>query len=139
LEVPATISFGLVKVPTTWRAGKVTTLCPTTWPAHIPQNNFSGGPGNDVIDVPQDRPARDRVVCGSGFDWVAADKKDVVAPDCEKVVVFRGGTPKDFEAFYNYFYDVVVPDNFYEGLRQQCLPDISELVAAKSTPTRVGV
>jgi len=34
------------------------------------------------------RPAtRDFVTCGSGFDRVAADTKDVVAPDCERVAV----------------------------------------------------
>ncbi len=30
LEVPATISFGRAKVPTTWRAGKATIFSPTT-------------------------------------------------------------------------------------------------------------
>ncbi len=34
------------------------------------------------------RPAtRDFVTCGSGFDRVGADRKDVVAPDCERVAV----------------------------------------------------
>ena len=28
---------------------------------------------------------RDKVSCGGGFDRVAADTKDLVAPDCERV------------------------------------------------------
>jgi Ca2+-binding RTX toxin-like protein len=77
---------------------------------------LSGGPGNDVIDVLHYRSARDRVVCGSGFDRVAANSKDVVAPDCEKVVVFRGGTLSEFFEVLLGFYEETVPPNFYEGL-----------------------
>jgi hypothetical protein len=76
---------------------------------------FSGGPGNDVIDVLHYRSARDRVVCGRGFDRVGADRKDVVAPDCEKVVVFKGGTRSEYNAVLDSFYDSV-PKNFNEGL-----------------------
>ena len=36
----------------------------------------------DIINKPA---TRDFVTCGSGFDRVLADTKDVVAPDCEKV------------------------------------------------------
>jgi hypothetical protein len=79
------------------------------------KDNFSGGPGNDVIDVMHYRSARDRVVCGGGFDRVAADSKDVVAPDCEKVVVFRGGTLSEFWDVLDSF-DATVPLNLYEGL-----------------------
>jgi Ca2+-binding RTX toxin-like protein len=82
----------------------------------LSQDNFSGGPGNDVIDVVHYRSARDIVLCGSGFDWVAADKNDVVAPDCEKVVVFRGRTLEEFERFWPRFYEKVVPDDFYKGM-----------------------
>ncbi len=38
----------------------------------------------DVINRPA---AKDVVVCGDGFDRVLADRKDVVAPDCEVVAV----------------------------------------------------
>ena len=79
------------------------------------KDKFSGGPGNDVIDVMHYRSARDLVVCGSGFDRVAADRKDVVAPDCEKVVVFRGGTRSEFFDVLDSFYESI-PQNFYEGL-----------------------
>jgi Ca2+-binding RTX toxin-like protein len=80
------------------------------------QDRFSGGPGNDVIDVMHYRSARDLVVCGSGFDRVGADRKDVVAPDCEKVVVFKGGTLSEYNAvLFDVFY-ASVPKNFDEGL-----------------------
>jgi Ca2+-binding RTX toxin-like protein len=77
---------------------------------------LSGGPGNDVIDVMHYRSASDRVVCGSGFDRVAANRKDIVAPDCEKVVVFRGGTLSEFWDVLIGFYEESVPANFFEGL-----------------------
>jgi hypothetical protein len=39
----------------------------------------------DAINI---KPAhRDLIKCGGGFDYVFADTKDVVAPDCEKVAV----------------------------------------------------
>ena len=72
--------------------GEGNDLLPDDGVREFSEDRFSGGPGDDVIDVLHYRSARDRVVCGSGFDRVAANKKDVVAPDCEKVVVFRGGT-----------------------------------------------
>ena len=50
-------------------------------------DRLTGGEGNDVLD-PFNKPAhRDYVTCGSGFDRVLADTKEVVAPDCEKVAV----------------------------------------------------
>ena len=79
------------------------------------KDRFSGGPGDDVIDVMHYRSAQDRVVCGSGFDRVAANSKDAVAADCEKVVVFRGGTRSEYFDVLNSFYESI-PQNFYEGL-----------------------
>jgi hypothetical protein len=80
------------------------------------KDTFSGGQGNDAIDVLHYRSARDRVVCGGGFDRVAADSKDVVAPDCEKVVVFRGGTLSEYFDVLDAFYEESIPPDFYEGL-----------------------
>ena len=57
-------------------------------------DKLSGGAGTDVIGVASLRlkaTAADIVTCGSGFDRVVADTKDVVASDCEKVDLFRGG------------------------------------------------
>jgi Ca2+-binding RTX toxin-like protein len=81
------------------------------------KDNFSGGPGNDVIDVVHYRSASDLVVCGSGFDRVLVDSNDVVAPDCEKVVVFRGGTFSEYlDVVLIGFYEETVPPNFFESL-----------------------
>ena len=49
------------------------------------KDTISGGDGDDVIIVNNDPAARDIVSCGGGFDRVAADTKDLVAPDCERV------------------------------------------------------
>jgi Ca2+-binding RTX toxin-like protein len=68
---------------------------------------LSGGAGNDVILV-VNRPAfKDIVTCGSGFDRVLADRKDVVAPDCERVVIGLASQ----EEFFN-----SIPQRFFEGL-----------------------
>jgi hypothetical protein len=64
-----------------------------------------GGSGNDVIDVATRPASKDGVVCGTGFDRVLADRKDVVAPDCEKVSF------GDAEKFYE-----SIPESFFEGL-----------------------
>jgi hypothetical protein len=49
------------------------------------KDTLSGGDGEDAFIV-NNRPARrDIVSCGSGFDRVAADTEDEVAPDCERV------------------------------------------------------
>ncbi|MDX6720006.1 MAG: hypothetical protein QOJ63_2260 [Solirubrobacteraceae bacterium] len=53
-------------------------------------DRFSGGAANDRIDardlMPVDRRGRDRISCGPGVDSVLADRRDIVARDCEKVV-----------------------------------------------------
>jgi hypothetical protein len=69
-----------------------------------------GAEGNDVIDVAARPASKDVVVCGSGFDRVLADRKDMVAPDCEKVSF------GDAEKFYE-----SIPESFFEGLH----PDLS--------------
>jgi Ca2+-binding RTX toxin-like protein len=53
-------------------------------------DNISGGAGKDAV-FDWNKPAyRDTIVCGSGFDRVLADPKDVVAPDCEWVKILKG-------------------------------------------------
>jgi Ca2+-binding RTX toxin-like protein len=49
------------------------------------EDTLSGGPGNDFLAPLQVPASRDVVVCGRGFDRVLADRKDRIAPDCEKV------------------------------------------------------
>ncbi len=80
------------------------------------KDRYSGGPGNDVIDVVHFRGASDRVVCGSGFDRVVADSNDVVAPDCEKVVVIRERTLSEYNDVWMRFYEETIPRTFFEGL-----------------------
>lgn len=48
-------------------------------------DTYLGGPGNDVINDKGRSRGQDLISCGSGFDWVLADREDVVAPDCEEV------------------------------------------------------
>jgi Ca2+-binding RTX toxin-like protein len=68
-----------------------------------------GGDGNDVLDVINGPPARDIVSCGDGFDRVLADRKDVVAPDCEKVAV-------GFAAVEELFISLSRPGGFFDNL-----------------------
>jgi Ca2+-binding RTX toxin-like protein len=71
------------------------------------RDNLSGGDGNDVLS-PINKPAdEDVVACGRGFDRVLVDRRDVVAPDCEKVFVGLGSVEEFTES---------IPHSFFEGL-----------------------
>src|SRR5215203_1323169 len=70
-------------------------------------DKLSAGGGNDVVGVFNDPAFKDLVACGGGFDRVFADKKDLVASDCERVA----DTPSEFEQLAN-----SIPDSFDEGL-----------------------
>jgi Ca2+-binding RTX toxin-like protein len=80
------------------------------------EDKLSGGPGNDVLDVFH-KPAavKDVVVCGSGFDRVISDRADLVAPDCEKVVVTHGSKEEVLQQA-DRFYESI-PQSFFEGLQ----------------------
>ena len=69
-------------------------------------NTYSGGSGNDVFLVNNKPANKDIVACGSGFDRVLVDSKDVVASDCEQVSL----NLSDQEFFET------VPQSFFEGL-----------------------
>ena len=74
---------------------------------------LSGGAGDDNFFV-KNRPAsRDIVSCGRGFDRVAADRKDVVSDDCERVFAsFQAideSIPPAGEEFFNTFFDQLAP------------------------------
>jgi hypothetical protein len=63
---------------------------------------LSGGEGDDILFAYHVPAVRDIVSCGSGFDRLMADRKDVVAPDCEKVLLVHGSRAevmKQDEAF----------------------------------------
>jgi len=73
-------------------------------------DNVSGGDGNDVVAA-VNRPAFvDLVSCGGGFDRVIVDRKDVLAPDCEKVSFGLGSEDEFIES---------IPQSFFEGLHPQ--------------------
>jgi hypothetical protein len=57
---------------------------------------------------------KDIVVCGSGFDRVLADTKDVVAPDCEKVRIVHGSLEEVVQQEEQFF--ASIPPSFFEGL-----------------------
>jgi Ca2+-binding RTX toxin-like protein len=64
---------------------------------------LSGADGNDLLVADNVPAVRDIVSCGGGFDWVLADRKDVVAEDCEKVLVVHGSKKevlKQEDTFY---------------------------------------
>jgi Ca2+-binding RTX toxin-like protein len=69
-------------------------------------DTYSGDPGNDVFLVNNKPANKDVVACGSGFDRVLVDSKDVVASDCEQVSMNLSDR-KFLET---------VPQSFFEGL-----------------------
>ena len=88
-------------------------------PRDVALDIVSGEAGTDVIFVASLRlkaSAEDIVTCGSGFDRVLADTKAVVAPDCEEVVLFRGGTRSEYFDVLDEFF-AEVPPSFFEGLQ----------------------
>ena len=70
-------------------------------------DDLSAGAGDDVIPA-INRPAfEDVVACGSGFDRVLADRKDIVASDCERVFVGPSAEGAFFQS---------IPLSFFQGL-----------------------
>ena len=65
------------------------------------------GDGNDLIVAINEPAYRDVVVCGDGFDRVAADRRDDVARDCERVAVGR----EEAERLFN-----SLPRRYEQGL-----------------------
>jgi Ca2+-binding RTX toxin-like protein len=83
-------------------------------------DRLNGGDGNDVLDPFNKPPHRDYVTCGSGFDRVLADTKDVVAPDCEKVAVGLTAARKlnqqlEESGFFDRIFGGLAPDPFPGG------------------------
>jgi hemolysin type calcium-binding protein len=90
-----------------------------------PDREFStdtllGGPGNDVLGAANSPAFKDVMVCGRGFDRVSADRKDVVADDCELVFTGRAAGEELFEeleesGFFERFFGGLAPDPFGGG------------------------
>jgi Ca2+-binding RTX toxin-like protein len=74
-------------------------------------DNFAAGEGDDVIIVNHTPAFEDRVSCGSGYDVVGADRKDVVAPNCEKVGIIGSSAEEGqfFESILPRFYERLAP------------------------------
>jgi Ca2+-binding RTX toxin-like protein len=72
-------------------------------------DNFAGNAGDDLIIVNHSPAFEDRVSCGSGFDVVGADRKDVVAPNCEKVGIINSSAEE------GEFFATILP-RFSKGL-----------------------
>jgi Ca2+-binding RTX toxin-like protein len=71
------------------------------------RDNLSGGAGKDVIPAINSPAFGDLVTCGGGFDRVLADRKDEVAPDCERVFIGLAAEEEFRES---------IPLSFFEGL-----------------------
>ena len=71
------------------------------------EDNVLAGAGNDGVQVANVRATKDIVTCGGGFDRVLADRKDVLADDCERV--FLGTSPRSVNAFFGSF-----PPRYFE-------------------------
>ncbi len=75
---------------------------------------LSGGDGNDVFFVDNVPAAKDIVTCGGGFDRVLADRKDVVARNCERVRIVHGSLEEVRHQEDEFF--ASIPRSFLEGL-----------------------
>ena len=73
-------------------------------------DKLSAGDGNDVVAVVNQPAFKDIVTCGGGFDRLIVDRKDVVAPDCEKVFFGFGSEDEFIES---------IPQSFFAGLHPQ--------------------
>jgi hypothetical protein len=78
------------------------------------KDSVSGGSGKDVFLVDNKPAMKDILTCGPGFDRALADRKDLVAADCEKVVVVHG-TLQDVIRQENRFFQSI-PQGFFQGL-----------------------
>jgi Ca2+-binding RTX toxin-like protein len=77
-------------------------------------DKVSGGDGNDVVFVDNAPAAKDIATCGGGFDRVMVDRKDVVAPDCERVRIAHGSLEEVRQQEEEFF--ASIPQSFFEGL-----------------------
>jgi hypothetical protein len=77
-------------------------------------DKLSGADGTDVFLVQNVPAAKDIATCGGGFDRVLADRKDVLAPDCERVVIVHGSREEVLQQEQEFF--ASIPPSFFEGL-----------------------
>jgi len=77
-------------------------------------DKVSGGDGNDVLLVENVPATKDIATCGGGFDRILADRKDLVAPDCERVRIAHGSLEEVRQQEEKFFQSI--PPSFFEGL-----------------------
>jgi hypothetical protein len=77
-------------------------------------DKVSGGGGNDVFLVENAPAAKDIATCGDGFDRVLADRKDLVASDCERVRIVHGSRAEVLQQEEEFL--ASIPQSFFEGL-----------------------
>jgi Ca2+-binding RTX toxin-like protein len=85
-------------------------------PREFSLDKLSGADGTDVFLVQNVPAAKDIVTCGSGFDRVLADRKDVVAPNCERVRIVHGSREEVTQQLNEFL--ASIPQSFFEGLQQ---------------------
>jgi Ca2+-binding RTX toxin-like protein len=77
-------------------------------------DNVLGGDGNDVFLVDNVPAAKDIATCGDGFVRVFADRKDVVARNCERVRIAHGSREEVLQQEDRFL--ASIPRSFFEGL-----------------------
>jgi Ca2+-binding RTX toxin-like protein len=77
-------------------------------------DKVSSGDGNDVLLVENVPATKDIATCGGGFDRILADRKDLVAPDCERVRIAHGSLEEVRQQEEEFF--ASIPPSFFEGL-----------------------
>jgi Ca2+-binding RTX toxin-like protein len=77
-------------------------------------DKVSSGDGNDVFLVENVPATKDIATCGGGFDRVLVDRKDLVAPDCERVRIVHGSLEEVRQQEEEFF--ASIPPSFFEGL-----------------------
>jgi Ca2+-binding RTX toxin-like protein len=78
-------------------------------------DKVSGGDGNDVLLVENVPATKDIATCGGGFDRILVDRKDLVAPDCERVRIAHGSLEEVRQQEEEFF--ASIPPSFFEGLQ----------------------
>jgi hypothetical protein len=96
---------------------------------------LSGGDGDDILIGNHVPAVKDTVSCGGGFDRVLADRKDVVADDCERVRVLRGSEEEVLEqedAFFESLPPALIKifDTFFE---EQLAPFPAATISSAAT------
>ena len=84
-------------------------------PREFSLDKVSGGDGNDVLAIDNAPAVKDIATCGGGFDRILADRKDLIAPDCERVRIVRGSLEELKQQEEEFF--ASIPPSFFEGLQ----------------------